>query len=270
MSPLNKYMIYDFQLSKDYLRHEFETRIRKNPRYSMRSFALFLKIHPAELSQIFSGKRNLSVSSAKKVSQALGLSADENKQLFLLLQKEKGQQLGLDLEFNEDMTTPNLPEETFAKISQWFHFAILNLVETKDFEWSARHVAKRLAISQSEASLAMSDLQKLGLVQVSKLTNTSASKKKIVVASPTMHSASIRKYHQQMLERAKISLDETPLDRREFQSIGFVTSTNEIPSLKQDIDEFTNKIIKKYHKSKSSEVYQLQLCLFPLTKENQA
>ena len=37
-------MIYDFQLTKDYLKSEFETRVRKNPRYSLRSFAQFLKV----------------------------------------------------------------------------------------------------------------------------------------------------------------------------------------------------------------------------------
>ncbi len=270
MSRINNHMIYDFQLTKEYLKNEFETRVRKNPRYSLRSFAQLLNVHPAELSQIFSGKRHLSLPSARKVSLALGLSADENRQLFLLLQQEKGKNLGLDLDFQEDISTPNMADENFSKISQWYHFAILNLVETKDFQWNSRHVAKRLGISQSEAAMGMSDLQRLGVVHINPAPHSSQAKKKLVVASPHLPSAAIRRYHQQMLDRAKAALEETSLERREFQSVGFVTNTTDIPSLKRDIDEFTNKIIKKYHKTKSTEVYQLQLCLFPLTKENQS
>jgi uncharacterized protein (TIGR02147 family) len=256
-------MIYEFKSVSDYLKDEFNSRVRKNPRYSLRSFAQFLKIHPAELSQIFSGKRNLSLTSAKKVSQSLGLSNDENQQLFLLLQKDRGQLLGIDLNFQEDLSTPNLEIDKFSEISEWYHFAILNLVDTIDFQWNSRHISKRLGITPGQAATAMSDLSRLGLVHFT----GPASKKKTVVVSSALPSSVIKKYHHQMLEQAQQALDEIAIDRREFQSIGIVASIKDLPSMKKDIDTFTNKIIQKYHKSKATEVYQLQICLFPLTKE---
>jgi uncharacterized protein (TIGR02147 family) len=256
-------MIYDYQSSRDYLKAEFDSRVRKNPQYSLRSFARFLKMHPAELSQIFSGKRHLSLTSAKKVSDSLGLSQDECRHLFQTLHLEKGRVLGLNLEFVDDAGEPTLPEESFGQVSQWFHFAILNLTETKNFEWSARYISKRLGLTLSQASLAMQDLLRLGLVQPKK-----GAGKKIVVASPKIPSYAIRKYHHQVLEKAKQALDEVAIEKREFQSLGFVISQDQIPQLKSEIDEFTNRLLKKYHRTQANDVYQLQICLFPITQEN--
>lgn len=258
-------MIYNFENTKDFLQSEFDERLRKNPRYSLRAYSAFLGLNAAELSQVFKQTRHLSYPSAQKVIKAYGFNNDEARYFLWLLQKEKGKHFGLNLEILNKKEKPQIKEAEFAEISTWYHFAILNLIDTQDFIWSSQYVASRLGLSLSEAGLAMRDLQKYGFVQV---TNKKAqSKKKSVQISSQIPSSAIRTYHKQMLKKANEALDSVPLEQREFQSIGIALREEELKSLKTDIDEFTDKLMAKYHNRKASSVYQIQICLFPLTRK---
>lgn len=61
------------------LNEEYQKRKQRNENFSLRSFAKWLDISPAQLSQMMSGKRTISLKSAKKLSQKLGLSPFEKK-----------------------------------------------------------------------------------------------------------------------------------------------------------------------------------------------
>lgn len=54
-----------------------------NPRYSLRAFADFIGLSPSKLSEIFSGKKGLSLDRAEEVSQRLKLKGRE-KAIFML------------------------------------------------------------------------------------------------------------------------------------------------------------------------------------------
>lgn len=257
-------MIYSFERTRDFLQSEFDERVRKNPRYSLRGFAAFLGVNPAELSQVFRGKRNLSLTSAHKITKAFGFNSDEARYFLWLLQKDKGKSFGLDLEFLDRKEKTGLKEMHFTEISQWYHFAILNLLETKNFEWSARYVSKKLGLTLSEAGLAMRDLQKVGLVVVE--NKNARSQKKMVYTASSIPSEAIRGYHQQMLVKAKEALDSVALHQREFQSVGLALRQEDMPKLKAELDEFTDRLMAKYHKRDAADIYQIQVCVFPLTK----
>lgn len=255
-------MVYDFENIRSYLQSEFENRVRKNPRYSLRSFAQLLRLHPAEISQVFHGRRSLSLPSAVKVSKALGLSPEESRHLMWLLQKERGQRKGLEVDFIED-NRPEIPLEQFAKISEWSHFAVLSLIDTRDFQWNAKWIAKRLGLAQSEAAMVMRELESTGLVN----RQASRGRQQTVKVSSPIPSQVIRRYHRQMLEKAISSLDEVPMDRREYQSLGLALDSRRLAELKKDLDAFTDRMIRKYHSREARDVYQIQICVFPLTKE---
>lgn len=257
-------MIYKYESARTFLQNHFDEKVRKNSRYSLRSYSAFLGVNPAELSQVFKGKRNLSFSSAEKVTQALGFNADEAKYFLWALQKDKGQTFGFDLDSSDDRTKSNIAAESFAEVCEWYHFAILNLIDTKGFQWSSQYVSKALGLSLSEAGLAMRDLQKAGLIKLEK-KSAKVTKSKVEIASP-LPSNSIRRYHRQMIQKSLEALDSVPLDLREYQSIGLALDDADLKSLKKEIDQFTDRVIAKYHKYTAKNIYQVQVCAFPLTK----
>lgn len=259
-------MIFDYESINEYLHDELSNRVGRNSRYSLRAFAKALRINPAELSQVLKGQRKLSLNSAFKVTQSLGFNPTETKHFLLLLQKEKGRSLGLPLEFlnsTEKSENASLPLVDFDKIGDWYHFAILNLMDTKNFIWSAAHISQRLGISATEAKLAMRNLEKTGFVS---FTQKSLPKAHWEVGAQ-IPSETIRRYHRQILNKAADSLETVPVDEREFQSLGLVIKKSDMKKLKVEIDQFTEMIRGKFHRAKEEQVYQLEIALFPLTQE---
>lgn len=264
-------MIYEYKKIKDFLKHELEQRIEHNPRYSLRSFAKSLGLHPAELSMVLRGDRTLSYKSSQKVATNLGLSPSQQKYFIEILQFEKN---GIDIQEDPVRDVKKLNPEKFQKISKWYHFAILNLMNTPHFKWTPQYISKRLGVSQIEAGFAMQDLLAEGLVtpQISKKKSKSQDME-VVQVQTELPSSVIRNYHAQILQKAQMALQEVPKDLREYQSIGISCSLKDLEKIKKELDDFTSAFIEKFHKNTGDEVYQLQLCFFPLTtllKEKQS
>src|ERR1017187_10325064 len=59
-----------------FLQEELVQRIQKNSRYSLRSFARLLGIHPGTLSQILNNKRPLTKNAKEKIARKLGYSPE--------------------------------------------------------------------------------------------------------------------------------------------------------------------------------------------------
>jgi transcriptional regulator with XRE-family HTH domain len=62
---------------KNYLQQELLRRKAKNPSYSLRSFALQLKLNHATLSSLIAGKRKLTPYTVKKLAKALNLGPED-------------------------------------------------------------------------------------------------------------------------------------------------------------------------------------------------
>lgn len=264
-------MIFDYESIPDYLHDELEKRVARNSRYSLRAFAKALSLNPAELSQVLKGQRKLSLNSAYKVSQSLGFTPGETRHFLLMLQKEKGKSLGLPLDFwtsaGPEVSTDSVSPADFERIGEWYHFAILSLLETKGFQWSASHISQRLGITAMEARLAMRNLEKLGFVTFPSPTSVQSPKAHWTVGAQ-IPSVAIRKYHRQVLEKAIDALENIPVDEREFQGIGLVIKKSDLKRFKGEIDRFTEMVRNKFHRPRESDVYQLQIVLFPLTHES--
>lgn len=68
---------------QEILKTNLKRRTSLNPRYSLRAFALFLGMAPSKLSEIFSGKKGLSISRALVFCQRLKLKSPD-RDFFLL------------------------------------------------------------------------------------------------------------------------------------------------------------------------------------------
>ena len=65
-----------------YLNEELERRKKRNPHYSLRAFALFLRLDPGSLSRILTEKNELSLVRCTRISDRLALT-EENRRLFM-------------------------------------------------------------------------------------------------------------------------------------------------------------------------------------------
>lgn len=260
-------MVYESDSARDFLRKEYERRLKANPRYSMRAFASSLKMGSGALSEILSGRRPLGLKSAERVARAMGLNREEARALYELTYLDKRPSLSpADEEDGGRLAArqKRLDDDAFDAIAEWHHFAILNLLDCEGFEWSASHVSKRLGIGFGAAQAAMQRLVRLGLV---KLEGKKARGVRDVVLSPSgAPSEAVRSYHRRMLAKAAEALDTAPIGSRELAGTGFALDPARLSEIKREIAQFHDRIASKYGKGRRTEVYYLQSALFSLTQ----
>jgi len=138
----------DFKLL---LEKELESRIKQNPSYSLRAFAQSLKVSHAALSQIINAKRPLTKKMVLRLGHKLELSP-ESMGSYLKRYEMTQNSLSSSIEFEQR------DQDQFDYISNWYHYAILELIYLKDFNPAPRWIAKRLKISINEVNIAVKRL----------------------------------------------------------------------------------------------------------------
>lgn len=242
------------------LKAELERRCQKNPRYSLRAFARALGISHTHLSLILSGKRELSSQALLRICDIVQLGPRERSELLQSSKHGKKQQPSRALK-----TRMTLEMEQFEFIADWHHYAILSLLEIPESRWSAKFFAKRLAISESQASLAMERLQRLGLVapQGDRYKQTGLP----IKIENAISTAATRKHHAQLLEKAAESLENEPAERRDFSGITFAMSPANVAYAKERIRAFRRELSEELEEmGEPAEVYELSVQLYPLSQ----
>jgi hypothetical protein len=153
------------------LRATLSERQLRRGNYSLRSFALSLRLTPAELSEVFSGKRKVTRKMAKKVFNALSVEPALEQQLLRgLPEKQVRSKRGafspeasmapgsLAASKKSQRTTSagkgplrsfiQLSTDEFRVVADWYYLAILSLAETESFRGDAGWIAKRLSITK--------------------------------------------------------------------------------------------------------------------------
>lgn len=237
------------------LKSELQDRQQRNPNFSVRAFARWLEISPAQLSQLMSGKRRVTVSMGHKIVEKLGLSPMERQSLMTSLP-------GWVETKSESAQVRQLQEDHFRLISDWYHFAILSLTRLPRAEGHPRWVSSQLGISMETAREGMDRLVRLGLLKLSPTFKQIGDPINVSSEDP---SQAIRKYHKQMLQLAGEKIDTTENQYKDFQGVTLAIDRKKIPMARQIIDEALNKITETLESGTSNDVYSCSVQLFPLT-----
>lgn len=214
-------------LAGDYrsiLRREFDARIKANAKYSLRAFARDLKIAPSRLSEVLSGKQGLSRDKARGLARELKLSDKETEFFCDLVESQDARgRLTRDLarirlrKHDIDQSFHSLGADSFQVVSDWYHFAILQLIGVKGFKNDPGWIAKALEITRSEAREALERLKRLGLIE--EREGELKVLREYVSAGDGVPSSAIRKFHAQVLERAIGALETQTLEERYVSTV---------------------------------------------------
>lgn len=240
-----------------WLSQEFLRRREKNAAYSLRSFARSLSISSGALSQILARKRPLSAKSAKKICERLGYSPDVTVRFLEMTQREFCRSLA-------PQKVRQLDLDVFRLIADWYHYAILSLLETKGASSTPQWIARRLCITPVEARGALERLLRLGLLR--KEGNHLKPQQTTLTTPHDKPSGALRKLHRQSLERAIASLEEVPVELREISLVTMAISPKKLPIAKEMIRRFRRSLTRLLEDGERTEVYNLTIQLVPVTK----
>ena len=258
---------------REYLKDELGRRAQLNRQYSLRAFARDLEISPQVLSLVMSGKKNISPDVAISIAHRLRLSAEEISYLNDLVELNQAKSDALRevvryrlsrYEANQNFRT--LQEDVFAIISDWHHYAILELTFTDSFQNDPIWIAKRLSISPTEVRQAIERLIRLELLE----DKNGALVKTEVNISTTQDipSAGARKLASQLLEKASEALGEQAIEDRDFGSITMAIDPKKLPKAKIMIRKFRRDLMTFLETGKRTEVFVLATQLFKLSNDS--
>lgn len=254
------------------LRRDLMASQAKNASYSVRSFARKLKVSSAALSEILRGRRVITKRTAERFLTALCVHPKEAARLTSQLsnrntvRKEKRNRY---VKRNVDEAAyAELAAEQFDVISCWHHFAILSLAETVGFKSDPIWIARRLGISQSQATKAIETLLRLGL-----MVRGAGGKLKLTGAQFTtttdISDLSIRKSHFENLDVQRQSLENDAVESRDFSSVIFTFDPSQMATAKKLIQDFRRYFSDTMEQSPKRDVYRLSIQLMPMTKDIQ-
>lgn len=238
----------------DYIVKELSQRSKKNPAYSLRSFAKSVGINSGALSAIINKKRPLTVTTAKKILDGLGLDPKTRTKLLQSLVTEANSE-------SKDKFH-SLSEDLFRTVQNWEYFAILSLLETKTVDSSAKAISQRLKISQATALEAIETLKRMGLVKAdgSRLKPTH----KNLSTTHEIPSSAVKHSHRQYLQKAAEALEEQAVDERDFTGMTMAIAKKKLPLAKKLIAHFRRDLCELLESGDREEVYRLNIQLFSL------
>ncbi len=245
---------------RELLKEELNARKERNESYSMRSFANFLGMSPAALSQFMSYKRGISGAKATLILQKLGVSPKES---MYYLSKINGGEMVLPDQSIEGESKQVLREDTFKLISEWYHLAILSVSELRIKTKDSRVIGKILGVKSELINAAYSRLLRLGIIQ-----ELPKSFKQIIPPFSTTEdipSEVIQKYHKEVLKLAADRLEIVDPELREFSSMTLAINTKKLTRAKELIRQFCDDMEDVLETGPRDEVYQFNIQLFPLS-----
>ncbi len=223
----------------------------KNSSFSLRAFSSQLQMNHSALLEFLNGKRKIGPRGANRIAQSMMLPPEVREKVFTRP--------------TASMTYSTLQADQFRSISEWYHFAILSLAETKGFKSDSDWIAKRLGIRRQEAQMAIDRLLRLKMIerQGTKLVPTGQA-----FSSPDgVADLAVRSTHHKYLEMAQESLHRDSVDQRDFTSITMAIDPKKIPEARKRIRKFRDELCTYLESKDKIEVYEFCLQLFPLTKE---
>lgn len=244
--------------------------------FSLRKVAKEAGIASGYLPMCFSRQRKLSLKSFEKIKPHLKLSAKEERYLDLLrviaeseVPKERVQAL-TDLQKLKDYKASHRSElEVHQYLSRWYYVVIREMVNMPEFNGNEEWIQERLRgrVSQKEIEEALQFLTKYGFIIKNEKGQYSVAEKQLD-CHEGVFKLSLGEFHRQMLDCAKLSIEETPREERLLLGHTATLTSEQFQKVQtvlreaiKDIESVDNK-----PQAQGMEVYHIELAAFPLTK----
>ena len=257
----------------DVLKQELETRVRTNPHYSLRAFARDIEVSPSQLSLVLKGKKGFSQETAARVARKLSLSEKDSEMFCHLVAATDAKSKAHRVQAQEQLETLQssmtdsklIAMDAFKVISDWHHFAIMELTEQKAFKSDFKYIADQLGLSRFEVEQAVERLERLDLLE-----KKNGQWKQTEMNLSTLNDApseAIKKFHRQVLQKAMDAITFQPVEIREVTALMIGIDQKDLPQFKRKIREFQSSINKMAEVQKNrTHIYCLSTQFFSLSK----
>ncbi len=161
-----------------------------------------------------------------------------------------------------------LGNDLYDYFSNWFNPIIRELAPTMPGA-SPYELAKSIIpdITSSQVENSLKFLVKAGLLRLKNDGRFAMAEKSISSGNPDISSLAIRNFHKEMGTLALDSIENIPVDQRNFSSLTLGLTRNAYEEILKELAEFRRRVVAIATKSTDmDQVYQMNFQLFPLTR----
>lgn len=240
----------------------------QNPSYSLRSLAKRIGLSSSAVSEIINGKRRISVKLAARIIERLTLDHREREQILARFTEQAQARPVLNpaalhkLKSCDRQQALRLEEDKYHLIADWYHFAILSLLETKNAKSNPHWIAERLSLPVKQVHDAVERLVRLEMLkrEGTRLVLTQAS----FTTTDHIRSLALQRAHTQNMELGKEVL-EIAVELRDFTAVTMAIDVDLLPEAKNLIRKFRDRMMTFLEQGNQREVYKLCIQLIPLS-----
>ena len=268
--------VLDFLSGVEFLKKLYLFKKSNSSKYSYRAFAAELGFGNSNyLHLICTGQRALSGKAALQIAQNLDLSARESRYLEVLAKYESAKDSkDREILFEEILTLKGRQLETslsksqLTYFSEWHHATIREMVRLPDFQnnpaWIVERIHPPLTLEKARQSWEL--LLELGYVAWSEEKEKWQQTEQNVVVPAGASNVAVIRYHQKMAELGKESITRTKSKYRDISAMSIPVDERLLFEIKEELTILKTRILEKSDAvQNSTEIYQLNLQLFPLT-----
>lgn len=256
-----------------YLQEEFDRRIDRNSKYSLRSFARFLDIDPGALSKILSYKKIISPQMGLKIAPKLDLDYEQRQNFLTSVAKEQKKKKKVSKKLVKDLIKRksskqyvDLSPQVFRVMSAWYHYAILQLIKIKGVKVTPKEISKRFSISPTESLRSLERLETLEIIE-KKNDSYIRTQENLTTGDPVFTNSALRKRIKQIHQKSIESLENDPIELRSHTTMTMAINPEKIPQAKILIDRFMDDLSELLEEeNQQQKVYELSVNLFPLER----
>ncbi|HMN67332.1 MAG TPA: TIGR02147 family protein [Bdellovibrionales bacterium] len=253
------------------LEREFDMRRAQNGAYSLRAFARDLKLAPSLVSEILSGKKGLSKERAEYLIACLGLNEREQK-LFVLSSQASHARGERDRRaaseelrdmVHKSRSLQTISEQDLALANNWFHLAIMELIELESCRHQPSWMAGRLGLPED---LVVNAIQRL--IGIGWIEQADGKYRALSTDSETddaLPSDARKRFHLEMMKKAEQALVNSPTGDREYGAMTLSFRREQMQEAKKMIRRFQREFGDRFSRAVTKDsVYQMSVQFFRL------
>ncbi|UXR64547.1 DUF4423 domain-containing protein [Bdellovibrio bacteriovorus] len=255
-----------FATSKDVLLFDYNSKKSKNSRFSKRSYAKLLGISSGRLTEILNGKAPLTEKKAQSIVNKLGLEPYEKQYFLRLVENENLQRTERRGRSRYEGVAPRrLKMDEVVLVQDWEYFALMSLIEVSTFKSDRKWIAKKLGLSLARTDEVLQRLVSMGFVRIdqnNKISNVHRSMSTLT----DIPSEALRKANASCILQGLEKMNTVDVLSRDITSMTFPVDLQNLKEAKKLIREFKSKMARVMKRGKTSEIYNLNVQLVPVSE----
>jgi uncharacterized protein (TIGR02147 family) len=158
-----------------------------------------------------------------------------------------------------------MDDKTFLVISNWYYLALRELCRARGFREDPEWISERFLFKVTPRDLQTAIKTLIDLKLLVRVEGKLALAEGCLDTANDIASEGIKRYHEQMLENAKLALRRVSPEAREITSTSLLIHSRNLENAKVLIRDFKKKFERLLEEDEGDQVYQLQIQFFPLT-----